>query len=274
MQLLWKLFKKNHFEANIDECGIEVGTPNVSYSYCVVKPAVLHIIMSGTGTFTYQNQNYALKAGDLFLLQEGMQVHYEASTDVPWTYHWVGFSGHLALDFLARTTLMHHPVVVNQDTSDISKIIYQICTRAITYETANSDDIQHMSDLYRLLYLLTQLCPQSFESDQIEIYSNVQAAVNYMNSHYMKPISIDDVALHAKVSRSYLYKLFIKWMDQSPQQYLIYLRLYHASQMLMTSSKSIQEVAHAVGYNDALLFSKAFRKHFDMPPSTYRKKYK
>lgn len=274
MQLLWKLFKKNPFEANIDECGIEIGTPNVSYQYTVVKPAVLHIIMSGTGTFTHQHTSYELKAGDMFLLREGMRVHYEASTDDPWTYHWVGFSGNLAMDYLKRTTLIDCPVVLNQDTSKLSKLMYQICERAITYETTASDDIHHLSDLYKLLFLLTQLSPKPFESHPNEIYSSVQAAVNYMNQHYMHTISIDDVAQHAKVSRSYLYKLFMKWMDQSPQQYLVYLRLYHASSMLKTTSKPIQEIAQNVGYNDPLLFSKAFRKHFDMPPSTYRKMYK
>ncbi|MCO4328841.1 AraC family transcriptional regulator [Staphylococcus hyicus] len=274
MQLLWKLFKRNHFEANIDECGIEIGTPNVSYQYTVVKPAVLHIIVAGTGSFTYQQSTYQLKSGDMFLLQEGMHVHYEASADDPWTYHWVGFSGNLAIDYLKRTSLIDCPVVMNKDTSDISKVMYQICERAITYETATSDDIHHLSDLYKLLFLITQCAPKPFEKEHNEIYSSVQDAVDYMNQNYMYAITIDDIAQYAKVSRSYLYKLFIKWMDQSPQQYLIYLRLYHASSMLKTTSKPIQDIAQAVGYSDPLLFSKAFRKHFDMPPSTYRKVYK
>ncbi|WP_373408331.1 hypothetical protein [Staphylococcus pseudintermedius] len=40
MQLLWKMFKKNQFEANIDECGIEIGTPHGGYQYEVTKPPI------------------------------------------------------------------------------------------------------------------------------------------------------------------------------------------------------------------------------------------
>ncbi|MEM5613395.1 hypothetical protein AAHB43_00600 [Staphylococcus pseudintermedius] len=63
MQLLWKMFKKNQFEANIDECGIEIGTPHGGYQYEVTKPAVLHIVMSGTGTLYIQSKEVYIETG-------------------------------------------------------------------------------------------------------------------------------------------------------------------------------------------------------------------
>ncbi|MDB2110888.1 AraC family ligand binding domain-containing protein, partial [Clostridium paraputrificum] len=51
MQILWNKYKSNNFEANLDECGIEQGTPGAGYNYKVEKNAVIHYISKGSGTF-------------------------------------------------------------------------------------------------------------------------------------------------------------------------------------------------------------------------------
>ncbi|MGS4042501.1 AraC family ligand binding domain-containing protein [Staphylococcus pseudintermedius] len=270
MQLLWKMFKKNQFEANIDECGIEIGTPHGGYQYEVTKPAVLHIVMSGTGTLTYNQKKYTLKPGDLFLLCRGMNVHYESTLDEPWTYYWVGFSGKLVFDYLNRTSLYETRVIQNQPTNTIRQIIYRMCQRSIEYATENSDDIQHMRDLYELLYELHQHFPKPFHVVKNERYSNVREAIRYINDNYMHAISINDVAKHVNVSRSYLYKMFRKHIDQSPQHYLIHIRMYHASQLFKETDLQSQEIADRVGYKDPLLFSRAFKKHFGVTATQYR----
>lgn len=271
MQILWKMFKKDQFEAHVDECGIEVGTPQGGYQYTVSKPAVLHIVMAGTGRLIYQNQTYILKPGDLFLLQQGMEVHYESELNEPWTYYWVGFSGKIALDYLNRTTLKDRLVIQNENTGAIEHIIYRMCHRSVHYSTEASDDIQHMRDLYELLYQLHLHFPKPFAIVQTEIYSNVREAIRYINDNYMKAITIIDVAKHVNVSRSYLYKMFKKHIDQSPQNYLIHVRMYQASKLFKETNLQIQEIAYRIGYKDPLLFSKTFKKQFGMSATAYRK---
>lgn len=274
MQLLWKIFKKAQLEANIDECGIEIGTPQSGYQYVVTKPYVLHVVMTGTGTIVYNHQTYHLNQGDLFLLKRGMDVHYYSAIEDPWTYYWVGFSGKLANDYLKRTTLEAHPIVQNRDTSEITKLIYKMCQRSISYDIHASDDIMHMQELYQLFYLLHQSFPKPFKPVENEIYSNVRKAIHFMNQNYMKPIKIQDVADHVNMSRSYLYKLFIKHVDQSPQHYLVHLRMYHAALCLKETSKQSQEIAYLVGYKDPLQFSKAFKAYYGVSVSQYRKNNK
>nr|WP_274596324.1 helix-turn-helix transcriptional regulator [Staphylococcus delphini] len=94
-----------------------------------------------------------------------------------------------------------------------------------------------------------------------------------MNDNYMHAISINDVAKHVNVSRSYLYKMFIKHIDQSPQHYLIHIRMYHASQLFKETDLQSQEIADRVGYKDPLLFSRAFKKHFGVTATQYREEH-
>lgn len=190
--------------------------------------------------------------------------------DEPWTYYWVGFSGKLVFDYLNRTSLYETRVIQNQPTNTIRQIIYRMCQRSIEYATENSDDIQHMRDLYELLYELHQHFPKPFHVVKNERYSNVREAIRYINDNYMHAISINDVAKHVNVSRSYLYKMFKKHIDQSPQHYLIHIRMYHASQLFKETDLQSQEIADRVGYKDPLLFSRAFKKHFGVTATQYR----
>lgn len=271
MQLLWKKFKKQYIEANIDECGIEVGTPHTGYDYQVTKHAVLHVVMSGSGTFSYNGQTHFLETGDIFLLQRGMNVNYTASLDDPWIYYWVGFSGQLVNDYLNRTQLIDNPVITHTDTSTISKLVERMCYTAQSYTIEQSDDIQHMSDLYNLLYALYQVSPKKFDQQETGIYENVREAIRYMNRSYMQAITIEQVARHVNISRSYLYKLFKQNLDQSPQSYLMQLRMSQAAKLLHETSLQSKEIAARVGYHEPLMFSKAFKKFFGVTPTMYRK---
>ncbi|MCS4486084.1 AraC family transcriptional regulator [Staphylococcus americanisciuri] len=272
MQLLWKKFKKRYIEANIDECGIEIGSPHTGYQYKVTKSAVLHVVMSGSGTFSYNGESYHLQTGDLFLLQRGMEVSYQSSLDDPWIYYWVGFSGHVANDYLQRTQLIDVPVVQNTDTHAVSQLVEQMCITAQNYNLKNADDIQHMRDLYHLLFALCQVAPKYFQPRENESYSNIREALRFMNRNYMQPITIEQVARHVNMSRNYLYKLFKQNIDQSPQSYLIQLRMFQAAKLLKETSLQSQEISACVGYKDPLMFSKAFKKFFGDSPTTYRRK--
>ena len=273
MQLLWKKFKKRHIDANIDECGIEIGTPNTGYQYGVSKSAVLHVVMSGSGTFTYDGITHHLQAGDLFLLRRGMHVHYQSSLDDPWIYYWVGFSGQLTIDYLSRTQLADTPVIQDVDTTAVSHLVEQMCHTARDYSVESADDIQHMRELFDLLYTLYQIAPKPFQQQENEMYSNVREAIRFMNRSYMHPITIEQVARHVNMSRSYLYKIFKRNLDQSPQSYLMQLRMFQAAKLLKETSLQSQEIAMRVGYKEPLMFSKAFKKFFGINATTYRHKH-
>ena len=60
-------------------------------------------------------------------------------------------------------------------------------------------------------------------------------------------------------------------MAMTPQQYLIRYRMTKAASMLQTSRISIAEIGIAVGYENQLHFSRAFKSVFDVSPSEYRK---
>lgn len=270
MQVLWKKFQKKLIDANLAECGIEIGVPNVGYNYTVFQKSVLHIVTQGEGTFSYAGETYHLTAGDIFLLERGMEVEYKPSFSNPWTYYWVGMNGKQILNYLSRCSIVDSHVILGQDTTDIKNIIQLIYKLSQSIESNNSNDILIMQYLYQLVYTLQEKFPKNF-SVQVDIVNeDIQHAVDFINTNYQKHITVEDVAKSVNITRSHLYKLFKKNLGCSPKEYLTYIRMYHASQLLIHTSTLISDISRQVGYKDPLLFSKNFTKHFEISASEYR----
>lgn len=270
MQILWKKYVKENFEMNVDECGIEQGISGLGYNYEVLKNAVIHYVTKGYGTFKFNGKVYNLKQGDIFILLKGMQVEYVASIDDPWEYYWIGFSGSNANEYLNRTSITNSCVANCEENSKIPQIILNMCEISKTYNPSRSDDILLLKELYSLLYSLIEEFPKPFEYKDKELHTYIQDALNFINSNYMHSITVQEIADYVNLSRSYLYKMFIKNLGISPQRYLINLRMYKATLLLKGTKLPIGEVASSVGYSDSLLFSKTFSKHFSMSPLNYR----
>lgn len=272
MQILWKKYTKENFEMSLDECGIEQGIPGFGYKYEVLKDAVIHYITRGYGTFKINDEVYNLKQGDIFILLKGMNVEYIASMDDPWEYYWIGFSGSKANEYLNRTSIIESYTASCKENSKIPHIILNMCEISKTYNPSCSDDILLLKELYSLLFALIEEFPKPFEYKDKELHAYIQEAINFINSNYMNSITVNEIANHVNLSRSYLYRMFIKNLKISPQKYLISLRMYKATLLLKNTKIPIGEVASKVGYSDSLLFSKSFSKYFSISPLNYRNK--
>lgn len=59
----------------------------------------------------------------------------------------------------------------------------------------------------------------------------------------------------------------------SPQEFLTKFRISRAKELLSITKLSIENVALSCGYQDALVFSKAFKKNTGIVPTVYRKEH-
>ena len=60
-------------------------------------------------------------------------------------------------------------------------------------------------------------------------------------------------------------------MNVPPMQYIVSLRINAAKGYLENTNKSIGEISNAVGYENALYFSRLFKKYTGMTPTGYKK---
>lgn len=99
----------------------------------------------------------------------------------------------------------------------------------------------------------------------------VEKAKAYISTNYSYPITIEDVAAYVGISRSYLFRAFQTYQQQSPKEYLMEFRIRRAAHLLRETGLSIATIAYSVGFENNLYFSKAFKSKMQMSPSEYRK---
>ncbi|MBP5151741.1 MAG: response regulator [Lachnospiraceae bacterium] len=112
------------------------------------------------------------------------------------------------------------------------------------------------------------------ESADEKTPSVVSDAKLYMAKNFTNPnLMLQDVAKAVGMSNSRFSTVFSQQTGQTFTEYLIYLRLNKAKEMLRTSDTKSSQIAREVGYNDAHYFSYIFKRNTGMTPSDYRAQY-
>ena len=98
----------------------------------------------------------------------------------------------------------------------------------------------------------------------------LRKAVEYLQTHYHEPITLNEVAEHTFVSTYYISRMFKKEMGKNFVDYLNELRIEKAKELLKDVRYKTYEVAEKVGIPDAHYFSRLFKKYVGMTPTEYR----
>lgn len=105
-----------------------------------------------------------------------------------------------------------------------------------------------------------------------EANAHIERTIRFIQKYYHQPITVDDIANNVSLNRSYLATLFRRSMGTTIQNYLMDYRISKACELLILTKDSVHAIAYSCGYNDALTFSKAFKKKKGISPLAYRKK--
>ncbi|MFT3737853.1 MAG: two-component regulator propeller domain-containing protein [Breznakibacter sp.] len=83
--------------------------------------------------------------------------------------------------------------------------------------------------------------------------------------------SVDYIADKMGLSRTVFYKKMKQISGYSPNEFIQLIRMKKAAFLIKNSNIPIADIALRVGFNDSNYFSKCFKSHYGVPPSTYQK---
>ncbi len=266
----YKLQKEENILVNVHNCGYQKCESGYAMGPLVRNDYLIHHVFAGKGTFVLHGKTYAVQTGDTFLIPPDTVAYYEANREDPWEYYWVGFDGAEVKNLLQQTDFQpDQPVICTEQSARLQRLLLKLYTAG---GDGFADQVRMVGYLYLILSVLIESAKKSPSPAQISaIYS--KKAVEYIAAHYEKPINICDIAEELMVSRSHLYRVFVKHMGESPKVYLERFRVQKACLLLRQTGLSVGEVALSVGYQDPLHFSKVFKKLKEQSPSEYRKKH-
>ena len=208
---------------------------------------LIHYVVSGKGFYKIDNNDPVyLKKGDIFIIHPHQKHIYQADRDDPWYYIWIGFDGSLSANFSAipQTSPFEHP--------------------ELFFNIQNSINIFNG----RSEYLYAQLLMIYYYLLPIKTHQNKYAEIirHQLISNYMTPITVEDVAKYCNIHRNYASRIFKKEYGVTIHVFLTKYRMKKAYDFLREGF-SVDEVSSWCGYEDYTIFSKAFKKYYNIPPS-------
>lgn len=97
----------------------------------------------------------------------------------------------------------------------------------------------------------------------------IEKAKAYIEANYNDCITLEDIAAHVYLNKSYFSVFFKNKMGLTFRDYLRNYRINRAIQLLTDTNMKIYEVAQAVGYSDSAHFIRAFKQVTGRKPETY-----
>jgi len=275
----FNIFPNENF---IDLCmyqfGYEQCDPGHSFGPATRNHYLFHYVLSGTGTLMANNskgetRTYSVKSGQGFMIFPGQINTYIADEQLPWKYMWIEFDGLRVKEALNVTDLCKDAPVYHSHSKELREKLADEMLYIVNHPQESSFHL--IGHLYLFLDYLLQSAKSTklVSSGRMSDYY-IKEAINYIEQNFQNNISIEDIAAVCGINRSYFGKIFRNSIGRSPQEFLMNYRMVKATELLKLTSLSIADVGSAVGYENQLHFSRAFKNIYGVSPREWKNQNK
>jgi AraC-like DNA-binding protein len=258
-----ELFFDHWIQLHIIKCGKRSHALDHSFGPKSRKHSWLIFVKRGEGVLTMEGRSFKFREHCIFCTFPNMEFEYTFSgeADIIWICFDEAFSilpNHLGLH-------AHSPVKYIENFAEVENAFDAIYS--LSHSNLQSDQYRILSHFYTLFAILTE----KNRAIRIPDTSYVDYAIRYFENNYMDEIYVSDLSKELGIESSYFSKLFKSKIGCSPIEYLTQVRVDKAKQLLKFPPYSVKDVAKAVGFADALYFSKKFKHYTGMSPSQFSK---
>ncbi len=205
--------------------------------------------------------------GNSLMIWEPGQIHYYGHTETTWNHSWFHCEGIVVRDGMRASALPLNDPFTLPDPTTFDKYLLAF----------HSEITSHLLPDTGIQEALFSIWIREMER-QLEVSATPSMPYRfidvkrYIESHFNERIRLRDLAEIACMSIPYFCDGFKKYFGFSAIEYLVLLRMQHASFLLRDVNMNVTEVAEAVGYDDIFYFSRLFKKHHGVSPRHYRRR--
>ncbi len=146
------------------------------------------------------------------------------------------------------------------------KRIFDLPEQAWGYEFKLRESLTHI--WLRLFEIARPAMEQGSGSRDAD--DKIKMLMVFIHEHYQQPISVDQLALAAHISKRACFRLFQENLHMTPVEYIRSYRLQKACLLLTNSKEPITQIACNCGLGSSSYFGKIFREEFGCSPKEYR----
>ena len=127
-----------------------------------------------------------------------------------------------------------------------------------------------------ILYLLYKQAVSRNKKDGAgfhKYHKAVHKAIVYINTNIAEPIKVQNLAQTVGLNPDYFSRVFTECTGQTPNHYILELRLSKARDLLIYTTLQINEIAYQCGFQHQSYFTLKFRERYGVAPTYFRKQF-
>ena len=233
---------------------------------------LLKYTISGCGILDYQGQQYTIPPGHVYWIDCRKRQSYRVNKAVGnWRVIWVHFYGANA-QFYYDLFLKQNggsPVAAMPVDSPVYHILSQLLELSGAGGYQQKNDLVYADLLHQLVSQVTLATMVSDRPDDVP--QTIKSVQMYLMQNFQQNTTLEQLGAQFNLNPFYLQKQFKRYVGQTPSEYVIYLRITRAKELLRNTQKTIGEIAAEVGIDNLGYFTRLFKKQEGMTPRDYSK---
>ena len=231
-------------------------------------------IAAGIGEFDRRRQDgqsLSVGAGDAILIVPGQWHRYRPNTSTGWTEYWVELEGSVLADLTVAGILPGQCVVLRAaQTEGLGKTMRALLDLLARHENGEGQG-ETEAELASLGLCLLGMLTAKTPGETAPLERAVRKAEQILADCLNNPPSMPRLARSLAVSYAGFRREFKRRTGLAPRQYLLRARLELAQRLIGATPLTLEAIAERVGFSSAFHLSSAFKVHFGVAPTVWRR---
>ena len=265
-----RFYKNRHQLTDPNFHTISGGLEVCSEKYHLKRNSYLHhtieILISGAIQFSILGKTHNINPGMVFIHTKNTP-HEIKNNGSNTSKYFISVEGSRAESILHQIINKHGYVFALKDISEVLHTFKEITTYGVEQDLDSQTICNQLSKIALLKLLKKGIQLKELSNKNLLDYQKIKSN---LKEKFLDFKTVDDIAISHNMTNVKVCKLFKKYDEQTPYQYLTQLKMNYALELLNINNNSIKTIAYNLGFDNPFNFSRSFKNHFGLSPKAYK----
>jgi len=247
--------------------GLEHCTPDYAIRRETFPFYSIEYAVRGRGEVRLRGRACALQPGRLFSYGPGIPQNITGDAAAPLVKYFVDFAGTRARALLRSCGLPPGRVSEVFPANALQPLFDELIQAGLR---AHRESAELCGKLLECLALRITGARAPLAGAETRAFATYQQCRSHLEQHSLRLRTLEQMAGECHVNNAYFCRLFRRFDNQSPYQYLLRLKMNHAAERLKQPGALVKQVAEESGFADPFHFSRVFTSVFGLSPTAFR----
>jgi AraC-like DNA-binding protein/quercetin dioxygenase-like cupin family protein len=247
--------------------GLEHCTPDYAIHRDTFPFYSIEYVARGSGEVKLKGRAYSLQPGCLFSYGPGTPHHIIGNSADPLVKYFVDFAGTQATNLLRPCGLSPGRASEVFPANALQPLFDELIQAGLQVRRESAVLCAKMMEC---LALRIAGAREPLEGAETHAFATYQQCRRHIEQHSLRLRTLEQIAGECHVNNAYLCRLFRRYDNQSPYQYLLRLKMNYSAERLQQPGALVKQVAEESGFADPFHFSRVFTSVFGLSPTAFR----